>query len=149
MSLPAPADPQPGEVTLYVCTTCRTADAAETDREQRPGARLSRRFAEALAAAGADGGIALEPVECLGVCKRPCTVSYMARGKWIYLIGDIDPDAPLEPIIDGLRRYAASADGMVPWRERPEAFRKGLVGRIPPLPEPAPLPEHAGEERTS
>lgn len=35
-------------------------------------------------------------------------------------------------ILDGLARYATAPDGLVPWRERPEAFRKGVVARIPP-----------------
>ena len=34
----------------------------------------------------------------------------------------------------GLRRYLETPDGIVPWRERPEAFRKGVVARIPPAP---------------
>jgi predicted metal-binding protein len=124
-------------VTLYVCTTCRSASEPDPGAGQRPGARLARSIAATLGETGRGGEIDLVEVECLGVCKRPCTISFMAPGKWIYLIGDIDPDAPVEAILDGLRRYAASSDGMVPWRERPEAFRKGLVGRIPPLPEQA------------
>lgn len=121
-------------VTFYVCTTCRDMGAPDPGRDERPGARLARNVAAALAREGETDDIDFVPVECLGVCKRPCTISFMARGRWIYLIGDIEPDAPIEPILAGLRRYAQSPDGIVPWRERPEAFRKGLVGRIPPLP---------------
>ena len=43
------------------------------------------------------------------------------------------PETSAETILDGLRRYAATSDGLVPWRERPEAFRKGVVARIPPF----------------
>jgi predicted metal-binding protein len=39
----------------------------------------------------------------------------------------------LEDIVVGARRYAASSDGIVPWRERPLCFRKGVVSRTPPL----------------
>ena len=42
-------------------------------------------------------------------------------------------ETSVETILDGLRRYAATSDGLVPWRERPEAFRKGVVARIPPF----------------
>jgi len=77
--------------------------------------------------------IALKPVECLSVCKRPCTVALAAPGKWTYVIGDLDRDAHLEDIVIGARRYAASQDGIVPWRERPLCFRKGVVSRTPPL----------------
>ena len=35
----------------------------------------------------------------------------------------------------GAARYAATADGLVPWRERPTIFRKGVIARIPPFAE--------------
>ena len=77
--------------------------------------------------------IALKAVECLSVCKRPCTVALAAPGKWTYVVGDLDRDLHLEDIVIGARRYAASPDGVVPWRERPLCFRKGVVSRTPPL----------------
>jgi predicted metal-binding protein len=82
---------------------------------------------------GSEPGIALKPVECLSVCKRPCTVALAAPGKWTYVVGDLDRDLHLEDIVVGARRYAASPDGVVPWRERPLCFRKGVVSRTPPL----------------
>ena len=33
--------------------------------------------------------IALKAVECLSVCKRPCTVALAAPGKWTYVVGDL------------------------------------------------------------
>ena len=77
--------------------------------------------------------IALKAVECLSVCKRPCTVALAAPGKWTYVVGDLDRDLHLEDIVVAARRYAASAEGIVPWRERPLSFRKGVVSRTPPL----------------
>ena len=78
-------------------------------------------------------GIALKAVECLSVCKRPCTVALAAPGKWTYVVGDLDRNSHLEDIVVGARRYAASPEGIVPWRERPLCFRKGVVSRTPPL----------------
>jgi predicted metal-binding protein len=40
-------------------------------------------------------------------------------------------DAP--DILAGAAAYAASNDGIVPWRERPVIFRKQSLARIPPL----------------
>jgi predicted metal-binding protein len=115
-------------VTLYVCTTCR----AEGDPADGPraGARLHAALAESL---GGEG-VTVRPVECLSVCKRPCTVAVASPGRWTYVYGDLDPATAAEIIRDGINRYAATPDGLVPWRERPEAFRKGVVARIPPLP---------------
>jgi predicted metal-binding protein len=109
--------------TLLVCITCKS-EAGPLG----PGlfAALGERF-------GSELGIALKAVECLSVCKRPCTVALAAPGKWTYVVGDLDRDLHLEDIVIGACRYAASPDGIVPWRERPLCFRKGVVSRTPPL----------------
>ena len=77
--------------------------------------------------------IALRAVECLSVCKRPCTVALAAPGKWTYVVGDLDRESQLEDIVVAARRYEASPEGIDPWRERPLSFRKGVVSRTPPL----------------
>jgi predicted metal-binding protein len=109
--------------TLLVCITCKS--------EAGPmGPSLFEALGERLAS---EAGIALQAVECLSVCKRPCTVALAAPGKWTYVVGDLGRDLHLEDIVIGARRYAASPDGIVPWRERPLCFRKGVVSRTPPL----------------
>ncbi len=82
----------------------------------------------------AGSGIAVVPVECLAVCRRPCTIALAADGKWTYLIGDLDTDSHLDEIAGAAESFAASANGIVPWKERPASFRKGVVARVPPLP---------------
>jgi predicted metal-binding protein len=109
--------------TLLVCVTCKSD-------EEPMGAGLFEALSERLAA---EPDIALQPVECLSVCKRPCTVALAAPGKWTYVIGDLTRESHLEDIVAAVRRYAASPEGIVPWRERPLAFRKGVVSRTPPL----------------
>jgi predicted metal-binding protein len=94
------------------------------------GPGLFEALGERLAA---EPGIALSAVECLSVCKRPCTVALAAPGKWTYVVGDLDRDSHLEDIVVAARRYAVSPEGIVPWRERPLSFRKGVVSRTPPL----------------
>lgn len=121
------------EIRLYVCVTCRQAGGGDADL--RPGAQLHEALSAALAQGDpALGGVRIEPVECLSVCKRPCTMAIAGgEGRWTYVYGDLDPQTSVEAIVDGLRRYRATANGIVPWRERPEIFRKGVVARIPPL----------------
>jgi predicted metal-binding protein len=110
--------------TLLVCITCKSD-------EGQVGAALFEALRERLAG---DPEIALRPVECLSVCKRPCTVALAAPGKWSYVVGDLNREEHVEPIVTAARRYAATADGLVPWRERPIPFRRGVVSRTPPLP---------------
>lgn len=121
------------ETVLSVCTTCRAAgDAAEP----RAGARLLDAL-RAEAAIEPVPGLRIEGAECLSVCKRPCTVAVASAGRWTYVYGDFDAleraEESARTILAGLRRYQETPDGIVPWRERPEAFRKGVVARIPPL----------------
>lgn len=108
---------------LVVCTTCRregTDPLAPSD-----GTRLS----EALAALG----VSHDRQECLSACRRSCVVVFRGAGSWIYVQGDIDPDRHLDDVALMERAYAATADGVVPWRSRPEVIRKNTIARIPPI----------------
>jgi predicted metal-binding protein len=109
-------------VTVFVCVTCRGRD----DDTARPGQQLH----DALAASGE---VTVADVACLSVCKRPCTVALAAAGKWTYVVGDLHPEDHIGDVLDMARRYAASDDGIVPWRDRPLSFRRGVVSRVPPL----------------
>jgi len=127
-----------GEVVLHVCATCRP-DGGPDATEDRPGSILARALSDALAARAAAGAplpVRVEAVKCLSVCKRPCTVAVTAPDRWTYVWGDLDPATHVDEILDGIARYAASADGVVPWRERPQIFKTGVVARIPPSPLP-------------
>ncbi len=129
MSEPVPSDID--TCTLYVCTTCRCAD--DPADGPRAGTRLHDALRAALAARpGAK--VRIEPVECLSVCKRSCTVAVASPGRWTYVYGDLDPGTSADIILDGIGLYAGTPDGIVPWRERPQEFRKGVVARIPPAP---------------
>ncbi len=116
------------EVVVTICTTCRAGQATDAEGP-RPGLRLY----EALSAHDLPDGVRLRPVECLSACKRGCSM-IVAGGpdRWTYIYGDMDPDAHVPQILDGIRAYAGTDDGLVPWRERPEVFRKQSIARIPP-----------------
>ena len=117
-------------VTLSICSTCRAGEAVE-DGTPVPGARL----AAALEAAGAPEGVALRRVECLSACSQGCAVALSGPGRWSYVYGRLT-EADAAAILEGAAGYAAAADGLVPWRERPEIFRKQCLARIPPIGEP-------------
>lgn len=115
------------DTRILVCVTCRAAGEALEPRSERAGARLHA----ALAALTGEPG-AVTPVECLSVCKRPCTVGFAAPGKWTYVFGDFAPESAPD-ILAAAELYAAAGDGIIPWKLRPEALKKGVVARIPPL----------------
>ena len=113
---------------VYVCITCKVAGE---DAGERAGARLFRMLNEQNTLS--DAPIELVPVECLSVCKRPCTVSFAAPGKWTYVYGDLPSETAAETILEGAALYSKTSDGLIPWKQRPEALKKGVVSRVPPL----------------
>lgn len=123
----------PERATLFVCTTCSHKSAADGKPIDTAGADLVAVLEQRLARDPEAAGIEVAPVECLAVCRRPATIALAAAGKWTYLIGDLDAGAHLEDIVAAAKSYRASADGIVPWRERPQTFRKGVIARVPPL----------------
>ena len=127
-------------VTVFVCTSCKRPIDGALEAFDTPG----REFASALTARlGPESKITVEAVECLAVCKRPLTVALSGEGRFMYLIGDLDPALHLDDVASAACAYAATDTGIVPWRERPQTFRKGVVARIPPLgfKQPAPDPK--------
>lgn len=117
-------------VEILVCATCRLNDVP-ADKDDRPGKHLL----QGLMAADVPDHITIRSVECLSNCKRGCTIVLRANGKWTYVYGHLDPETDVETVIEGAKKYSNAADGLVPWRERPEHFRKNCIARIPPLKE--------------
>ncbi len=116
---------------IYVCTTCKLADEAGCAASDRSGARLHR--ALSALASERQSPVAIIPVECLSVCKRACTISFAAPGKWTYVYGDLPADIGADVILDGAALYGATSDGLIPWKQRPEALKRGVISRVPPL----------------
>ena len=131
-------------VTITVCRTCRPADLP--DDQVRPGARLAAALRRAVRERALDAEVSVKAVHCLSVCKRPCTVSVAAPGKFAYVIGDLAPESGPEALLDFARAYAEAPDGITAWRARPEAVRKGTVARVPPLGHAAFPVEEVGDE---
>jgi predicted metal-binding protein len=126
--------------TIFVCVTCRRATEAMPEAFEQPGRALADRLADEIATTGATELI-VEPVECLAVCKRPCTIALVGDDKWTYLIGDLDNSSHVSEIVQAAQAFARSENGIVPWKERPQTFRKGVIARVPPLGFKQPEPE--------
>lgn len=111
---------------LLVCTTCRAGQPVP-EGEPCPGARLHEALAPQL-----PEGVTLRGVECLSACDNGCAVALSKPGGWTYVYGRMTLDDVPE-IARGAALYAATTDGIVPWRERPVIFRKKSLARIPPM----------------
>ena len=115
-------------ITINVCTTCRRGVPDDADAP-RPGTDLLN----ALEAADLPEGVTLRGVECLSACSNGCSIALTGGpGRWTYVYGNLDPAEHVPEIVQGAGAYAATEDGLVPWRERPVIFRKQSIARIPP-----------------
>lgn len=114
-------------VELLVCVRCRRGQEMPEDA-RRPG----ERFFEALAVRGAPAGVTLAAVDCLQNCDNGCTVALRGSGRWTYVYGHLHEAHDVDTLLDGAARYRDTADGLIPWRERPEHFKRNCIARIPP-----------------
>jgi predicted metal-binding protein len=111
---------------VYVCITCKRA--GEPESEPRPGAILAA--ATARAAAGTE--VDVRQVRCLANCTRGPSAAMRCNGSWTYVFGGLD-QACASALIEGARLLATAADGILPWRGRPEPLKRGLIARVPPI----------------
>lgn len=129
------ADPSPveapqsaapmGPVIVSVCTTCKSADGATVVGPEM--------FASVKAALGDDSNVAVRPVQCLSVCKRPATVAVTSPDGYTFLFGDLQTESGTAALLSFVQSYRKSDYGLVPWRERADVLRKGMVARVPPM----------------
>jgi predicted metal-binding protein len=119
--------PAETSITIYVCITCRAG--RPLDLVPVPGAML----AEATARAAAGTGITVRRVRCLANCNRGLSAAMRRDGAWTYVFGHLDAATGAAALIEGARLFAHAPDGLMPWRGRPDALKRGLVARTPPL----------------
>ena len=116
---------------IYVCTTCRRPEDPED--YPRPGAGL----AAATIRAAEGSGIAVQPLRCLANCKRGCSAVVRridaSAPSWTYVFGHLDAATDAQALVHGAQLLAQSADGLMPWKGRPEALKRGLIARVPPF----------------
>jgi predicted metal-binding protein len=116
------------KATVLVCITCRAA----TDPLDAPRAGLA--LAEAATSAAANAGdIEVQRIRCLGNCNRGCSAAIRCNTAWTYIFGGLEPSRDGQSLIAGARLLAQAPDGIMPWRDRPEVLKRGLIARIPPI----------------
>ena len=114
-------------IEVLVCIKCRPEDI-DSEGETRPGTKLLN----ALEGANPPASVQIKAVECLSNCSRGCSVALRGPGRWSYVYGNLNENLA-ETVLEGAAKYQSTADGLVPWRERPEHFRKNCIARIPPM----------------
>jgi len=117
---------------LAVCIRCRPVRAGRGDRRGTGGERLHRALSDGRAAWARREHVQVVAWDCLGACDRACAVSLRAPGKFVVVLGGLDPDAAEAPLVEFATLYARSATGFLSREERPPALRQSLVAQVPP-----------------
>jgi predicted metal-binding protein len=110
---------------VSVCVTCKTADGGIVVGPDM--------FESVKAALGSSDHVQVRPVQCLSVCKRPATVAVTSADGYTFLFGDLQTGSGTAALVSFVKSYQKFDYGLVPWRERADVLRKGMVARVPPL----------------
>ena len=121
----ARANAPSGPIVVSVCITCKTADSGAVVGPDM--------FRSIKAAIGPSDHVRVRPVQCLSVCKRPATVAVTSADGYTFLFGDLQTESGTAALVSFVQSYQKSDYGLVPWRERAEVLRKGMVARVPPM----------------
>ena len=119
------------DATLFICVTCRSADI------RLRAFALARLCSTPLRRSDRGRGEAAHSPACGGMPFRVQAALHRraqrraANGPMSSAISA--SKLMLDDILTAAQRFARTHDGIVPWRERPNSFRKGVVSRTPPL----------------
>ncbi|PJE27821.1 Predicted metal-binding protein [Pseudooceanicola antarcticus] len=117
------------ESELLVCIKCRGVAAHGDEDPRRPGRQLYDQLVEQ----DLPEGTRLRAVECLQNCDYGNTVALRGPGRWTYVYGNLDAGQHANVLLEGLALYHGTEDGLIPWRQRPEHFKRNCVARVPPV----------------
>ncbi|MGA8323047.1 MAG: DUF1636 domain-containing protein, partial [Xanthobacteraceae bacterium] len=100
----------------------------DCDSDPRPGALL----ADATERAADGTEVSVRRLRCLANCNRGPSAALRCIGSWTYVFGGLDT-GNAQDLVDGARLLATAADGILPWRGRPDILKRGLIARVPPI----------------
>ncbi len=117
------------QTVIHVCETCQRKDVAPEN------IRDGEVFADLVSiAANKVEEVEVKRFRCLAGCEEACNLAIQESGKFAYLFGRFDPlEEKANAIVEFARLYHHTDDGVVPWRERPEALKGHMRGKLPIL----------------
>ena len=120
--------------TLFVCTACASVWKDGKREGKSGGQHLLEQINELHKNWDLREDFPIQEVECMSACSRSCAVSFAAAGKYTYLFGDLPVNESAAAVLQCASQYYAKPDGLLPWSERPEPLKRGILAKIPPLP---------------
>ena len=119
--------------TVLVCITCRSATDPIKDTDTEAPLAGTALAAATLCAAADAADISVQRIRCLGNCSRGPSAAIRCDNAWTYIFGGLAAPEDGAALIAGARLLAQAADGIMPWRGRPESLKRGLIARLPPV----------------
>jgi len=118
--------------TLFVCVLCQAKK--DSLNELNSGQSLFENLSRELATCEWHEAIDLYPVRCMGACDRSCMVAFAAPNKLTFIVGELSPTDSVSDLLQFSGQYVKHCEGKVPYKERPNAVKKGIHAVLPPLP---------------
>jgi predicted metal-binding protein len=119
--------------SLFVCKTCASVWQDGKRVGESGGQKLLREIQEKAQNWELQDEFPIKEVECMSACSRSCVVAFAGQGKLTYLFGDLPVEGCAEAVLECAGKYYARPDGVLPWSERPEPLKNGILARIPSL----------------
>ncbi|MBD2297142.1 DUF1636 family protein [Nostoc sp. FACHB-87] len=119
--------------TLFVCQTCASVWQDGKRVGESGGQKLLHQIQQLAQDWDLREEFPIQAVECMSACNRSCVVAFAAKGKLTYLFGDLDVDSSAAAVLECASQYYAKTNGVLPWSERPEPLKRGILAKIPPL----------------
>lgn len=120
---------------LFVCKSCYFSPTQRDYMGERGGWHLFKKLLRLAENWSLQTEFVIQEVDCLSACKRPCAIAFNALNKTSLMFGDLPPLESANAILQLAEQYYASNNGIVARQERPEVLQKGILARIPPLPD--------------
>ncbi|MBE9206443.1 DUF1636 family protein [Nostoc sp. LEGE 06077] len=119
--------------TLFVCQTCASVWQDGKRVGESGGQKLLHQIQQLAQDWDLRDEFPIQAVECMSACNRSCVVAFGAKGKLTYLFGDLNVDDSAAAVLECASQYYAKTNGLLPWSERPEPLKRGILAKIPPL----------------
>lgn len=120
--------------TLFVCSLCQFPEKKTHQSGPSAGETLIENLKAELQARDLQDTVRLTPLRCMAGCSQPCNAYVAAPGKLTFILSHLSPEEGAAAVSEFCRQYSASADGRVPYGQRPKAVQKATAFVLPPLP---------------
>ncbi|MBZ8181129.1 DUF1636 domain-containing protein [Oscillatoria salina] len=124
------------EHKILVCSTCASTWQDGKKVGISGGEKLLEELNQQNQVRSQTDKFAIESVKCMSACSHSCVVAFTAPGKFTYVFGNLSHDADRisttsAAVLDCASLYCQKPDGAMPWVERPEPLKQGIIARIP------------------